>query len=224
MEDVTANKRKMKELEDNLLYRLTSTQGPWWKTSLILVLSKTKDSWGGDRSWKFQLRQKFKLTQPGRNIDPGSLVMKDKMSGKMKQEMRIRVEGRMLWKWWCMGWPFMFYAISLNIQQNWDEEILWWYKFLSTIIHVIGKFLKILMNLFLTRNLNQRRDIWLQISEAGVIHTAFVGCLISCLSLVTISLYFVCSLPNRKVPMKLSSLIHESANQCCLCYKGSLLK
>ena len=26
MEDVTANKRKMKELEDNLLYRLTSTQ------------------------------------------------------------------------------------------------------------------------------------------------------------------------------------------------------
>ena len=26
MEDVTANKRKMKELEDNLLYKLTSTQ------------------------------------------------------------------------------------------------------------------------------------------------------------------------------------------------------
>lgn len=26
MEDVTSNKRKMKELEDNLLYRLTSTQ------------------------------------------------------------------------------------------------------------------------------------------------------------------------------------------------------
>ncbi len=30
MEEVTANKRKMKELEDNLLYRLTSTKvGPW---------------------------------------------------------------------------------------------------------------------------------------------------------------------------------------------------
>ena len=27
MEEVTANKRKMKELEDNLLYRLTSTKG-----------------------------------------------------------------------------------------------------------------------------------------------------------------------------------------------------
>ena len=26
MEEVTANNRKMKELEDNLLYRLTSTQ------------------------------------------------------------------------------------------------------------------------------------------------------------------------------------------------------
>jgi dynein heavy chain len=26
MEDVTANKRKMKELEDNLLFRLTSVQ------------------------------------------------------------------------------------------------------------------------------------------------------------------------------------------------------
>jgi dynein heavy chain len=27
MEDVTANKRKMKELEDNLLYKLSSTKG-----------------------------------------------------------------------------------------------------------------------------------------------------------------------------------------------------
>lgn len=30
MEDVASNKRKMKELEDNLLFRLTSTQV--WKT------------------------------------------------------------------------------------------------------------------------------------------------------------------------------------------------
>lgn len=35
MEDVTTNKRKMKELEDNLLYRLTSTQ-----VSLAFILVK----------------------------------------------------------------------------------------------------------------------------------------------------------------------------------------
>ncbi|KAK0132520.1 Dynein heavy chain 8, axonemal [Merluccius polli] len=45
MEDVTANKRKMKELEDNLLYKLSNTQGSLVDDeSMIGILSTTKQT------------------------------------------------------------------------------------------------------------------------------------------------------------------------------------
>lgn len=52
LEDVTSNKRKMKELEDNLLYRLTSTQAGEYNSMCYQkefeVISNIVSVWIGD--------------------------------------------------------------------------------------------------------------------------------------------------------------------------------
>ena len=55
MEDVTANKRKMKELEDNLLYKLSNTQGKksatWGRVSTHLCIPETKRQVAMELDW-----------------------------------------------------------------------------------------------------------------------------------------------------------------------------
>lgn len=64
MEDVQSNKKKMKELEDNLLYRLTSTKGSLVDDEdLINVLNTTKTT-AQDVSQKCRLLQRPRQRSP----------------------------------------------------------------------------------------------------------------------------------------------------------------
>ena len=78
MEDVTVNNRKMKELEDNLLLRLTSTQGSLVEDESLIAVLKTTKVTAEEVSEKLHVaaETEIKINEAREEFRPGAVKLK----------------------------------------------------------------------------------------------------------------------------------------------------